>query len=154
MDIERDQYHELSCYTLAHGDPSFIHQHVVDAYTAQRASETTKPIAVAFALIGLYLAVEESRSGKDVQRTHITLARKRREWPKFALPQHRGAITVSDVVAAPTGQERDDMIRQWCASVWAAWTEVTRRSGHCCGKRWRPESSRVARMEGPRFAVP
>lgn len=27
------------CYTLAHADPSFIHQHVVDAFTAQRMKE-------------------------------------------------------------------------------------------------------------------
>ena len=27
-----DLYHEPSCYTLAHPDPSFIHQHIVDAY--------------------------------------------------------------------------------------------------------------------------
>jgi hypothetical protein len=123
MNIERDQYHELSYYTLAHGDPSFIHQHVVDAYTAQRGSESTKPTAVAFALIGLYLAVEENRSGKGVQRMHMKLAKKRKEWPRFALPLERGAITVSDVLAAPAGEQRDDMIRQWCASVWAAWAE-------------------------------
>jgi hypothetical protein len=123
VDAERDKYHELSYYTLAHGDPSFIHQHIVDAHTAQCANESSKPIAVAFALIGLYLAVEENRSGKDVQRTHMTLAKKRREWPRFALPRHLGAITVSDVLAAPAGDQRDDMIRQWCASVWAAWAE-------------------------------
>jgi hypothetical protein len=123
VDVERAKYHELSYYTLAHSDPSFIHQHVVDAYAAQCANESTKPIAVAFALIGLYLAVEENRSGKEVQRTHMKLAKKRREWPRFALPHHRGAITVSDVLAAPAGDERDDMIRQWCTSVWAAWVE-------------------------------
>jgi hypothetical protein len=140
MNVERDQYHELSYYTLAHGEPSFIHQHAVDAYTAQSADENTKPIAVAFALIGLYLAVEESRSGKDVQRTHMKLARKRREWPRFPLPPERGTITVADVLAAPAGLRRDAMIRQWCASVWAAWVEShaqvrallreTRSSGH------------------------
>src|SRR6266853_752643 len=123
MNVERDQYHELSYYTLAHGSPSFIHQHIVDAYTAQSAGESSKPIAVAFALIGLYLAVEENRSGKDVQRVHMKLAEKRREWPRFALPRQRGAITVSDVLAAPAGDQRDDMIRQWCVSVWAAWAE-------------------------------
>lgn len=31
-----DPFHELSFYTLSHPDPSFIHQHSVDAYTAQR----------------------------------------------------------------------------------------------------------------------
>src|SRR5262249_6549444 len=39
------------------------------------------------------------------------------------LPQQRGAMTVSDVLAAPAGDRRDAMIRQWCVSVWAAWGE-------------------------------
>ena len=33
----KEQFHELSFYTLAHRDPTFIHQHIVDAYTAQHA---------------------------------------------------------------------------------------------------------------------
>jgi hypothetical protein len=123
MNVDRQEYHELSYYTLAHPDPSFIHQHVVDAFTAQCADEATKPIAVAFALIGLYLHVEEGRSGKDVQRVHMQLAKRRRDWPRFKLPHQRGTVTVSDVLAAPVGHERDEMIHRWCASVWTAWAE-------------------------------
>jgi hypothetical protein len=40
---------ELSLYTLAHRSPAFIHQHAVDTFAAQTASERTKPIALAFA---------------------------------------------------------------------------------------------------------
>ena len=124
MTIEsREEYHELSYYTLAHPDPSFIHQHIVDAYTAQSANGDTKPIAVAFSLIGLCLHVEDRLSGREVQRVHMKLARNRRTWPTFKLPRARGSITVSDVVAAPPGDERDDMIRKWCMSVWEAWQE-------------------------------
>jgi hypothetical protein len=119
----REEYYELSYYTLAHPDPSFIHQHIVDAYTAQSATADTKPIAVAFSLIGLCLYVEDHRSGRDVQRVHLELARNHRSWPTFRLPQQRGTITVADVVAAPPGDERDDMIRRWCTSVWDAWQE-------------------------------
>jgi len=32
-------YNELAHYTLSHPDPSFLHQHVVDAYAAQYADE-------------------------------------------------------------------------------------------------------------------
>jgi Family of unknown function (DUF5946) len=123
MPASREEYHELSYYTLAHPDPSFIHQHIVDAYTAQCADEDTKPIAVAFALIGLYLYVEQNRSGKEVQRMHMKLAKRRRAWPKFDLPPQRGAITVSEVLAAPAGERRDEMIRRWCMSVWDAWAD-------------------------------
>jgi hypothetical protein len=119
MQAGREEYHELSYYTLAHPDPSFIHQHIVDAYAAQCADEDTKPIAVAFALIGLQLHVEQNRSGKEVQRVHMTLAERRRAWPRFDLPRERGAITVA-VLAAPAGDQRDTMIRRWCVSVWGA----------------------------------
>jgi hypothetical protein len=37
-----DAYNELCCYTLAHGDASFIHQHVVDAFAARRHMQLTR----------------------------------------------------------------------------------------------------------------
>ncbi len=75
MTSDKEAYNELCCYTLAHGDTSFIHQHVVDAFAAQTAGDGTKPIALAFALIGLYLHVEREFSGKQVQRAHMFLER-------------------------------------------------------------------------------
>jgi hypothetical protein len=118
---DQEAYHELSYYTLAHSQSSFIHQHVVDAFAAQHADVSSKPITVAFALIGLYLHVEKNYSGKDVQDTHMRLARQRRQWPRLRPPDQRGGITVHDVVAAPAGPERDAMIHKWCVSVWDAW---------------------------------
>lgn len=117
---EQDAYNELQCYTLAHRDPAFIHQHVVDAFTAQHADEGTKPIALTFALVGLCLHVENRYSGRDVQRAHMALARHRRGWPVFALPRDRGSLTATQVVSAPAGAERDEAIHAWCASVWDA----------------------------------
>lgn len=117
----REEFHELCYYTLAHPDPSFIHQHAVDAFTAQKADKDTKPIALAFALIGLYLYVELGYSGKEVQAVHMRLAEKRKPWRVFDLPEKRGDLTVSDVLAAPAGPERDEVIREWCACVWAAY---------------------------------
>jgi hypothetical protein len=122
-DQDRDQYTELSYYTLSHPDPSFIHQHAVDAFTAQHADSHTKPIALAFALIGLYLHVERHQTGKQVQHVHTLLARRRKHWPRFPQPrpESRGAISISDVLAIPAGPERDVMIDRWCASVWDAY---------------------------------
>jgi len=120
MTSEQDTYDELRCYTLAHRDPSFIHQHVVDAFTAQHADKQTKPIALTFALVGLYLLVEKQFSGKQVQRVHMDLARRKRPWPVLVLPLDRGSITAADVVAEPEGLERDKAIHVWCASVWEA----------------------------------
>jgi hypothetical protein len=120
MDCEEDAYHELCAYTLQRGDAAFIHQHVVDAFAAQRATADTKPIAVAFSLAGLYLHVEKGFSGRQVQRAHMQLARQKRTWPTFVLPDDRGAVSVLDVMKIPAGAARDEAIDKWCASVWSA----------------------------------
>ena len=126
---ERDQqiYAELASYTLTHGDPGFIHQLVVDADTAQHAGPETKPVAVAFALAGLYLHLEHGFSGKQIQRAHMRLARRKQRWPRFALPSDRGEVTVAGVVAVPPGKERDAAIERWCASVWRSWESTHER---------------------------
>lgn len=123
MTPEQDAYNTLCGYTLGLGDAGFIHQHAVDAFTAQHADGGSKPIAVAFALVGLYLLVEKGWTGRQVQQAHMRLARKRRPWPAFALPGDRGSLTAVDVMAAPEGAERDEAIHAWCASVWAAFAE-------------------------------
>jgi hypothetical protein len=120
---EQQAYDDLQCYTLAHGDPAFIHQHVVDAWTAEHADARTKTIALTFALVGLYLHVERGFSGRQLQRVHMILAQHKVSWPSFALPQERGSITASRVMAAPAGPERDQAIDAWCASVWDAYRE-------------------------------
>ena len=123
MASEQEAYNELCCYTLAHCDPSFIHQHVVDAFAAQNANERTKPIGLTFALVGLYLHVEEKFSGKQVQRAHMQLAGRKRPWPAFDLPRDRGPVGALDVMAASAGLERDRAIDAWCASVWDAFRD-------------------------------
>ena len=121
---EQDAQDALAAYTLTHGDVAFIHPHVVDACAAQHATRETKPIAITFALIGLYLRVERGLSGRQVQRAHIMLAKRSRHWPTFPLPEGRGAMTAIDVMAAPAGLERDRAIDAWCASVWDAYRDV------------------------------
>jgi len=56
MKTDHDLYNELAFYTLAHPDPAFIHQNVVDAFAAQHADESSKPIYIVFALIGFTCA--------------------------------------------------------------------------------------------------
>lgn len=120
---EHDAYEELQCYTLARGDLTFIHQHVVDAWAAQHADSNTKPIGLAFALVGLYLHVEHGFSGRQVQRIHMELSRRSRRWPSFPLPRERGGVTAVEVMAAPPGHRRDQAIDAWCASVWNTFRE-------------------------------
>lgn len=117
----QEQFHELSFYTLSLSDTYFIHQHIVDAYAAQTADINTKPIKIIFALAGLYLFIEKKYAGKEVQLAHMQMAKGKKIWPAIILPAERGNITVSDVLAKPAGKERDDMIRNWCVSVWDAY---------------------------------
>jgi hypothetical protein len=118
----QNQFHELSFYTLSHHDQVyFIHQHAVDAFAGQTADENTKPIKLTFGLIGLYLFLEKGYTGKQVQNAHIKLSQNKKVWPSVALPDHRGAITVNNVLQAKAGEPRDLMIKKWCESVWAAY---------------------------------
>src|SRR6266849_1829919 len=114
----RSAYDELYAYTMSR--PGFILQHVVDAYGAQTASSSSKPIGIVLALVGLYLHVEKRFSGGQVQKAHMELGRRKREWPIVDLPNHRGAMTVADVLAAPAGLERDKAIDAWCECVWTS----------------------------------
>jgi hypothetical protein len=117
------EYHELSFYTLAHQDPSFIHQHIVDAYAAQTANAYTKPITIIFALAGLYLYLEKNYTGREIQKFHMKMASNKTIWPAIPFPAGRGEITVSDVLDMPPGTLRDKAIREWCLSVWHAYKQ-------------------------------
>jgi hypothetical protein len=118
--LGREAYDALCAWSWTRGDAAFIHQHIVDAFAAQQADEHTKPIAVTFALVGLYLFLEKGWNGREVQRAHMTLAARKRPWPAFTLPPDRGAMTAADVLRAAEGPARETAIRDWCASVWSA----------------------------------
>ena len=87
----------------------------------KQPTNSTKPIKIVFALVGLLLHVEKGYPGRPVQLVHIKLASQRKQWPAVSLPLERGTITVSDVLAEPAGPERDAAIHKWCESVWAAY---------------------------------
>ena len=114
--------HELSYYTLAQGDLAFIHQHLVDAYGAQHVRQSASTIGAAFALAGLYLAVERGFSGRRVQKMHMQMARTSKRWPRFDPPEDVGPLTVADVLAVEPGPARDAKLMEWSASVWDAWS--------------------------------
>lgn len=120
---ERSAHEELQCYTLTLGDPTFIHQHVVDAWTAQHTGSGDKPIALAFALAGLHLHLQRGFTGREVQRAHMAMARATKEWPRFPIPEERGTVTALDVMRTAPGPDRVQAIDAWCASVWTAFHE-------------------------------
>lgn len=119
--MHQELFDQLCFHTMNLGDARFIHQHAVDAYAVQEAGEDTKPIAVVFGLAGLYLYLERGFTGRQVQRTHMRMARLRRTWPRLALPVERGAMTIVDVVKAEPGEALDRAIHEWCVAVWGAY---------------------------------
>jgi len=116
-------YGVLSAYTLTREYDTFIHQLAVDAYSAQHAGESVRPIGTALALIGLYLTYERGYSGRQVQHLHSLLANRSKIWPRFVPPRHTYALIVLDVMQAQPGEARDDMLRQWGLSVWNVWEQ-------------------------------
>jgi hypothetical protein len=113
---------EMTYYTLAHGDPKFVHQHLVDAYGAQHVRQSASTIGAAFTLAGLYLAVERGFTGRQVQKMHMRMARTSKQWPRFDPPANVGLLTVADVLAVAPGPGRDEKLMEWCASVWRVWS--------------------------------
>ena len=110
-------FEELSYYTLSHPDSDyFIHQLIVDAFTAQTADKDTKRISLVFSLVGLYLLIEKNYTGKQIQRAHTVLANYKEHLPIIKLPENRGEITISEVLKSELN--RDEMIKKWCSSVW------------------------------------
>jgi hypothetical protein len=121
---ELSLFHELSFYTLAHPDKDyFVHQHIVDAHACQAADRETKPIKLLFGLVGLYLYIECQYTGKEVQKAHMMLAKHKKNWPILTLPTNKGNIGVEDVLQSSEGKNRDELIRQWCESLWSAYAE-------------------------------
>jgi Family of unknown function (DUF5946) len=119
---DQDLYDQLASYTLELRDPEFIHQHIVDVYAVQHSGPGTKPIAIVFGLIGLYLYVEKNFTGRQVQRAHMQLAKHRKKWTAPPIPSERlVTIDLADVLAAPPGFARNELIRRWCEAVWHDW---------------------------------
>lgn len=114
-------YVQMSGEDLERQDLAFTHQASVDAYGAQHAGGASKPITVAFSLIGLYLALEHGYNGRQVQQAHMKLARLRIAWPRLEPPAGPWDMTVADVFRAEPGEAREARRREWAAAVWRGW---------------------------------
>jgi hypothetical protein len=125
---------ELSAYTLSHGDPRFIHQHAVDAYQLQHAISSKSNIGIAFSLIGLYLAIERGRTGREAQLAHMELGRTKRNWGDFTIPSTCAALTVRDVLDAAPGPIRDAKLMEWARSVWNNWPHAHAWTRETCSR--------------------
>ncbi len=115
------RFEELSAYGFSRRDPAFKHQTVVDAYGAQHISESTPTLGASFALIGLYLSLEQGYTGRQVQLAHMALAKHPHDWPRLTPPHCVGDLTVQDALQAEPGESRDAVVTDWASAVWSAW---------------------------------
>ncbi|WP_281172480.1 DUF5946 family protein [Ectobacillus panaciterrae] len=76
---------------------------------------------MAFSLIGLYYAIEQGFTGKQVQRVHMLLGQQKNKWPILPLLSKPYSLTVSDVLKEKPGGNRDDMLQEWMRDVWVCW---------------------------------
>ena len=116
-----EKYIELSASTTILYDRDFIHQTAIDTYEAQHGGGKTKPIAVVFGLAGLYLRLEKDYPVQVIQKIHMKLARKTREWPRLVPPTHHFEKTVVDALQANSDIERRAKILAWANATWDAW---------------------------------
>jgi Family of unknown function (DUF5946) len=123
-------YGEVQGFELRHLELARdYHQLAVDAYAAQHAprdpSAGPPPIGVAYALVGLHLALDRGMPGVLVRAAHQRMGRPDATWPPLPAPERTGAMTVFDVAAAGlmvgSVAGHAAAMRDWAASVWEAW---------------------------------
>ena len=117
-------YQELSAYGLQRARADFLHQEAVDAYAAQHPGTPAKPISTWFALVGLHLALDRGYTGREVQRAHMRLGRRKRTWPVLPRPTDLTCMTAADVMRHPPGDARDESVLRWAGEVWQCWASA------------------------------
>jgi hypothetical protein len=116
-------YLELSAYNVERARWDFPHQQAVDAYAAQHPGPPAKPISVWFALVGLHLALDQGRTGRQVQRAHLQLGRHKQAWPPLRPAADLRCTTVGEVIRHSPGDDRDAAILRWAGDVWSLRTD-------------------------------
>jgi hypothetical protein len=123
-------YGEVQGFELRHAElVRDYHQLAVDAYAAQHAARDAAgdvpPIGVAYALVGLHLALDRGLPGVQVRAVHQRMGRPDGSWPRLPAPERTGAVTVLDVAAAGAMVDsvagHAEAVRAWAKAVWRAW---------------------------------
>jgi hypothetical protein len=96
---------------------------MVDTYAAQHPVADGPRIGLAFALIGLYLALDEGWRGDQVRDAHQLLASTAKDWPRFERLGRAASMTVFDVAIAGSADAHARLIQRWAKEVWAMWRD-------------------------------
>ena len=122
-------YGEVQGFEMRHAElVRDYHQLTVDAYAAQHAPRgggDVPPIGVAYALVGLHLALDQGVPGLRVRAAHQRMGKPDASWPRLPAPERTGAVTVFDVATAgamvDSAAGHAEAVRAWAAAVWQAW---------------------------------
>jgi hypothetical protein len=123
-------YGEVQGFALNHLELARdLHQLTVDAYAAQHGPREVggdgPPISVAYALVGLHLALDRGVPGVEVRAAHQRMGRPDASWPRLQAPSSTGRLTVLDVATAGvmvgSVAGHAAAVRAWAAAVWRAW---------------------------------
>jgi len=93
---------------------------VVDCYSLQHDRYILSGRSLAAHLTGVCIALEHNGDPALLRLVQQWLSRTR-ELPKPAVPEHRGDVTIHDVITAAP-EERHDLVLRWAASSWVAWS--------------------------------
>jgi len=121
MTSDQDLYLELSYYTLAHPNPSFIHQHIVTLMrlTCRRNWKANRSC---LRFDWTLLARREKLYWQAGTESSYELASSVSNGSSRIF-RKSGSYHSAECTGASPGQSRDAMIHNWCASVWTAWNE-------------------------------
>jgi hypothetical protein len=116
----------VSMFETEHPPLAVLHQLTTDTYGAQHPGPPTPVIRVAYALVGLYLALRCGIDGITVRGAHQRMGKPQPWWPVFEPPADPGPVTVLDVLRAGAQAGSVDghtaQVRLWAASVWQSWS--------------------------------
>ena len=93
---------------------------VVDCYSLQHDRYVLSGRSLAAHLTGVCIAIEHGGDPALLRAVQRWLS-KARELAKPAVPEHRGDVTINEVITAAP-EERHDVVMRWAASSWGAWS--------------------------------
>ena len=129
-----------------YSDPAYrtVHRLTVDAYAAQHPGKPSPQSirSVGFHLARLRLILECDLDMRLANEAMLAVSEGKAHFVWLAPPSVRGLFTIADVHGATTVERHVQLVREWAASVWAAWS-----SHHEIIRRWSasPYSTRHAR---------
>ena len=102
-----------------------VHRLTVDSYAVQHPGRMSAQSiqSVAVHLISLCAVIDAGASNEWATKVIGEAVRAKGRFTWLQPPKSRGAITATDVWRTNDPKEHEKIVREWAASVWAAWSD-------------------------------